>query len=108
MQVVKIIRAADDSAGASRHLQQSFGMSQEQLEGVLNLSLRRLTSLEAKNLQAEHDVLVARHALMPLHAEPQRACRNFCYRGLIVSAFGLHNVQSDGSGGLVAAAEQGA
>ena len=68
MQVVKIIRAADDSADASSHLQQSFRMSREQSEGVLNLSLRRLTSLEAQNLQAEHDVLVARHAANPRHA----------------------------------------
>ena len=36
-------------------------MSREQSEGVLNLSLRRLTSLEAQNLQSEHDTLIDRY-----------------------------------------------
>ena len=83
LQVVKIIRAADDSADASSHLQQSFGMSKEQSEGVLNLSLRRLTSLEAQNLQAEHDDLVSRHASDALSTDSAALLRG---RDLVVPA----------------------
>ena len=59
--MVRIIRGASDSSEASISLQQSFGMSREQSEGVLNLSLRRLTSLEAQNLQSENDTLIDRY-----------------------------------------------
>ena len=62
-QVVKIIRGANDSSEASSSLQQICEMSREQAEGVLNLSLRRLTSLEAQNLQTEHDTLIDRSSL---------------------------------------------
>ena len=64
-QVVKIIRAADDAAAASAQLQQQHGLSAEQAEGVLNLSLRRLTSLEAQKLQEENDKLVDRSVQDP-------------------------------------------
>lgn len=57
MQVVSLIRKAEDSAGASIALQDCFAMSKQQAEGVLNLSLRRLTSLEGKKLQEENDIL---------------------------------------------------
>lgn len=45
---------------ASNDLQQQFGLSKEQAEGVLNMSLRRLTSLEATRLQEEAEQLRVR------------------------------------------------
>ncbi|KAL3143174.1 hypothetical protein ABBQ38_002033 [Trebouxia sp. C0009 RCD-2024] len=59
-QIVKLIRAADDGAAASECLQQQFRLSKEQAEGVLNMSLRRLTSLEANRLQEESQQLNSR------------------------------------------------
>ena len=59
-QVVATIRAADDGASAASQLRSQYGMSGEQAEGVLNLSLRRLTNLEAQKLQDESDTLTAR------------------------------------------------
>ena len=47
-------------AAASEALQQQFSLSKEQAEGVLNMSLRRLTSLEANRLQEESQQLNAR------------------------------------------------
>lgn len=49
-------------AAASEALQQQFSLSKEQAEGVLNMSLRRLTSLEANRLQEESQQLHARSA----------------------------------------------
>jgi len=59
-QVVATIRAAQDAAEAGQQLRSQYGMSEQQSEGVLNLSLRRLTSLEARKLQDEADTLNAR------------------------------------------------
>lgn len=47
-------------AAASNDLQQRFAISKEQAEGVLNMSLRRLTSLEANRLQEEATQLTDR------------------------------------------------
>ena len=49
-------------AAASNDLQQQFGLSKEQAEGVLNMSLRRLTSLEATRLQEEAEQLRTRYS----------------------------------------------
>ena len=69
-QVVATIRAADDGASAASQLRSLYGMSGEQAEGVLNLSLRRLTSLEARKLQEESDTLTARcEVVLPLNCE---------------------------------------
>ncbi len=46
-------------AAASEALQQQFSLSKEQAEGVLNMSLRRLTSLETNRLQEESQQLHA-------------------------------------------------
>ena len=73
LQVVAIIRKADDSAAASTALQDAFGMSKQQAEGVLNLSLRRLTSLEEQKLEAEDDSLTLRCGLPTRSAEPLSA-----------------------------------
>lgn len=48
-------------AAASQALQQQFSLSKEQAEGVLNMSLRRLTSLEANRLQEESQQLNTRY-----------------------------------------------
>ena len=47
-------------AAASELLQQQFNLSKEQAEGVLNMSLRRLTSLETARLKEESQQLQAR------------------------------------------------
>ena len=66
-EVVATIRAASDGAEAGQQLQASFGLSEEQAEGVLNLSLRRLTSLESQRLESERDELSDR--CTPPHLE---------------------------------------
>ena len=60
--VIKVIRGAQDSADASAQLQQGFNLSSEQAEGMLNMSLRRLTSLEAQKLEDEAQKLRDRSA----------------------------------------------
>ena len=50
-------------AAASEALQQRSALSKEQAEGVLNMSLRRLTSLEANRLQEESQQLHARYPI---------------------------------------------
>lgn len=72
--MVAIIRKAEDSSAASTDLQDAFGMSKEQAEGVLNLSLRRLTSLEEQKLQAEDDNLTVRYADAALSPCQQPRC----------------------------------
>lgn len=52
-------------AAASNDLQQHFSMSKEQAEGVLNMSLRRLTSLESARLQEEAQQLTDRCFSLP-------------------------------------------
>ncbi len=55
------IRSAPDAASASAALQSPpFDLSKEQAEGVLGLTLRRLTSLEAAKLQEEQATLRAK------------------------------------------------
>ncbi|PSC74003.1 DNA gyrase subunit A [Micractinium conductrix] len=59
--VVAAIRAAPDSAAAGAALQAApFGLSKEQSEGVLSLTLRRLTSLEEAKLKDEQATLQAK------------------------------------------------
>lgn len=58
---LQAIRAAPDSASAAAALQASpFELSREQAEGVLGLTLRRLTSLESAKLQEEQATLQAK------------------------------------------------
>ena len=63
-QVVATIRQAADGPAAAAALQAAFGLSSGQTEGVLSLSLRRLTSLEVQKLQQEADALNARSAIV--------------------------------------------
>jgi hypothetical protein len=58
--VVSIIRKAPDAAMAAAQLQSTLGLSTEQAEGVLGLTLRRLTSLENGKLVDEQKVLQTR------------------------------------------------
>ena len=56
--LVHAIRSASDAATASTALQAApFDLSHEQTEGVLGMTLRRLTSLELGKLQDEQAVL---------------------------------------------------
>lgn len=58
---LQTIRSAPDAAAASAALQSApFELSKEQAEGVLGLTLRRLTSLEAAKLQEEQATLRAK------------------------------------------------
>ena len=52
-EVIKIIRAADDTPTASLSLQTRFGLSERQAEAILNMRLAKLTGLEIDKLDAE-------------------------------------------------------
>ncbi|MGI8619473.1 MAG: DNA gyrase subunit A [Gemmatimonadaceae bacterium] len=51
--VIKLIRAADDTATASAQLQKKFKLSERQAEAILNMRLAKLTGLEIEKLEAE-------------------------------------------------------
>ncbi|MFZ0887130.1 MAG: DNA gyrase subunit A [Candidatus Binataceae bacterium] len=52
--VIKLIRAAKDADGARIELMARFKLSQIQAQAILDLTLRRLTSLEREKIEAEH------------------------------------------------------
>jgi DNA gyrase subunit A len=52
--VIKLIRASNDAESARSGLMQRFGLSQIQAQAILDLTLRRLTSLEREKIEAEH------------------------------------------------------
>jgi len=52
--VIKLIRASKDAESARSGLMQRFGLSQIQAQAILDLTLRRLTSLERDKIEAEH------------------------------------------------------
>ena len=52
-EVIKIIRAANDTPTASLSLQTRFGLSERQAEAILNMRLAKLTGLEIDKLEAE-------------------------------------------------------
>ena len=52
--VIKLIRASADAETARTGLMQQFGLSQIQAQAILDLTLRRLTSLERDKIEAEH------------------------------------------------------
>jgi DNA gyrase subunit A len=58
--VVATIRHAKDTNAAVADLQNQFGFSKEQADGVLALTLRRLTSLEKNKIEDERQSLVER------------------------------------------------
>ncbi|MDX2272973.1 MAG: DNA gyrase subunit A [Cyanobacteriota bacterium] len=56
--IIAMIREAADTAHAREQLQQEFGLSQTQADGILQMQLRRLTALEAEKIEAEHTELL--------------------------------------------------
>jgi DNA gyrase subunit A len=52
-EVIKIIRAAEDTAVASDKLQKKFKLSERQAEAILNMRLAKLTGLEIEKLEEE-------------------------------------------------------
>ena len=52
--VIKLIRASADAESARTGLMQQFGLTQIQAQAILDLTLRRLTSLERGKIEAEH------------------------------------------------------
>ncbi|MBF6571186.1 MAG: DNA gyrase subunit A [Candidatus Binataceae bacterium] len=52
--VIKLIRASKDAEAARNGLMQQFKLTQLQAQAILDLTLRRLTSLERDKIQAEH------------------------------------------------------
>jgi DNA gyrase subunit A len=56
--IIALIREAADAATAREHLQEEFGLSATQADGILQMQLRRLTALEAEKIQAEHEDLL--------------------------------------------------
>src|ERR1700722_2586234 len=53
--VIKLIRASADAETARTGLMQQFGLTQIQAQAILDLTLRRLTSLERGKIEAEHE-----------------------------------------------------
>ncbi len=60
--VIRLIRAAADTASAKLELVENFGLSEVQADAILQMQLRRLTALEAEKIIAEHDELQAKIA----------------------------------------------
>ncbi len=52
-EVIKVIRAAEDTPQASEQLQARFKLSERQAEAILNMRLAKLTGLEIEKLEAE-------------------------------------------------------
>ncbi|HEU5173803.1 MAG TPA: DNA gyrase subunit A [Gemmatimonadaceae bacterium] len=52
-EVIKLIRAAEDTPTASTQLQTRFKLSERQAEAILNMRLAKLTGLEIEKLEAE-------------------------------------------------------
>jgi DNA gyrase subunit A len=52
-EVIKVIRAAEDTPQASEQLQRRFKLSERQAEAVLNMRLAKLTGLEIEKLEEE-------------------------------------------------------
>jgi DNA gyrase subunit A len=52
-EVIKVIRAAEDTPQASAELQRRFKLSERQAEAVLNMRLAKLTGLEIEKLEEE-------------------------------------------------------
>ncbi len=52
-EVIRLIRAAEDTPSASAQLQAQFGLSERQAEAILNMRLAKLTGLEREKLEEE-------------------------------------------------------
>jgi len=72
-EVVKIIRSAEDDREAREGLMSNFGLSEEQANAILDMRLRRLTSLEREKLEDEFlDLLENIRDLEDILARPER------------------------------------
>lgn len=60
--VIALIRGADDTSMARQSLIETYGLSETQADGILQMQLRRLTALEADKIEQEHETLVAKIA----------------------------------------------
>ncbi|NCO74700.1 MAG: DNA gyrase subunit A [Cyanobacteria bacterium] len=56
--VIRLIRAASDTATAKQELIRDFELSETQSDAILQMQLRRLTALEAEKIEAEHQELM--------------------------------------------------
>ncbi len=71
--VIALVRNSADTATAKTELIASYQLSEAQADAILQMQLRRLTSLEANKIQAEHEELVAKIAdLRDILANRQR------------------------------------
>jgi len=52
-EVIRIIRAANDTANAQGQLREAFELTERQSEAIVNMRLRALTGLEVEKLEAE-------------------------------------------------------
>ncbi|HEV2686136.1 MAG TPA: DNA topoisomerase (ATP-hydrolyzing), partial [Actinomycetota bacterium] len=52
--VIKLIRASKDAETARSGLMKTYGLTQIQAQAILDLTLRRLTSLEREKIETEH------------------------------------------------------
>src|SRR6204780_838575 len=57
--VIKLIRGSKDAETARSGLMKQFGLSQLQAQAILDLTLRRLTTLEREKIETEHKETVA-------------------------------------------------
>lgn len=58
-EVIRVIRASDDSQAAGTKLKEAFDLSEEQTQYILELRLRRLTRFSLLELETERDELAA-------------------------------------------------
>lgn len=71
--VIALVRNSADTATAKTELIANYQLSEAQADAILQMQLRRLTSLEASKIQAEHEELVAKIAdLRDILANRQR------------------------------------
>ena len=60
--IIKLIRGAADAATARQELTAQHGLTDIQADAILQMQLRRLTSLEADKIRLEHEDLLAKIA----------------------------------------------
>lgn len=74
-EVISIIKTSRDNYEASERLMAAFLLTDKQANAILEMKLRRLTSLEVEKLQAELDELERRiEDLRDILAHPARVC----------------------------------
>lgn len=57
--VVELIRESEDTAEARQGLMEEFDLTEEQAKAILDMRLRRLTSMEAREVEEEHASLLS-------------------------------------------------